>query len=334
MSSHRVGIDLSPLRQTEAGTARYIRGLLHGLEGEPVALRPYSFGARGRITTVSRDLGWYLVALPLAVGRDGIDALHCPTFRAPLGAPVPVVVTVHDLAVFRHPGTFNRWTRAYSRALVPRVVRAARRVIAVSSFTASETMSLLGVPPAKLAVVPNGVGPPFGPAGAREDGAYVLAVGTLEPRKNLARLVEAFSRADLDGHELWIVGARGWGDVEVRGERVRWLGRVSDEQLARLYRGARCVAYASLYEGFGLPVLEALACGVPVVAADLPPLREVAGDAAVFADPLDPDAIAAGLREAVARGDELAVAGTARASLFPWKRTAEETLAVYRDAAA
>jgi glycosyltransferase involved in cell wall biosynthesis len=329
-----VGIDVSALRQTQAGTARYIRGLLGGLEQTDVDLHPFSFGGPGRLTALARDAGWYPVALPLAARREGVAVLHCPTFRGPLRASVPLVVTVHDLAVLRHPDAFNRWTRAYSRTVVPLVVRAARRIISGSRFTASELHSLLAVSTERIVVIPYGTGPPFEPAGAAEDGDYVLCVGTLEPRKNLPRLVEAFARAKLDGCELRIVGSAGWGNIQLAGERVRWLGRVPDDELARLYRGARCVAYVSLYEGFGLPVLEALACSAPVVAADIPPLREVAGDAAVYVDPLDPDTIAAGLREAVRRRDGLAKAGPERARMFSWKRAAEETVAVYRDAAA
>jgi glycosyltransferase involved in cell wall biosynthesis len=161
----------------------------------------------------------------------------------------------------------------------------------------------------------------------------VLAVSTLEPRKNLGRLVEGFRRAQLNGCELRVVGARGWGGVAVaRADGVRWLGEVSDEELARLYRGARCAAYVSLYEGFGLPVLEAMACGTAVVASDLPPVREF-GHGVVSVDPLDPDAIAAGLNEALARRDELGREGRQAANAYDWQRVARETAAVYREVA-
>src|SRR5207247_4370653 len=207
-------------------------------------------------------------------------------------------------AVLRHPETFNAWTQRYSRALLPRVVHAAARVIAVSEFTARELVDLLAVPETKIRVIPNAVGPPFTASGDAADGDYVLAVSTLEPRKNLGRLVEGFRRAGLNGCELRVVGARGWGDVEpVPSAGVRWLGEVSDDELARLYRGARCAAYVSLYEGFGLPVLEAMACGTPVVTARTAASEEVSGGAAVLVDPLDPDALAAGLAEAVERRD-------------------------------
>jgi glycosyltransferase involved in cell wall biosynthesis len=331
----RVGIDVSPLALTRAGTARHIEGLLDALEDEPgLELLRYGFGGGNRATVPVRDVAWYLAALPLKAARDGVDVLHCPTHRAPARTQVPLVVTFHDLAVLRHPAAFNRWTRTYSRQALPRVVRAATRIIAVSEFTRRELMELLDVPDEKIRVVPNAVSAPFTADGDAATGDYVLTVSTLEPRKNLPRLVEAFDRARLDGVELVVAGERGWGDVRLHGRRLRWLGRVSDDELARLYRGARCFAYPSVYEGFGLPVLEAMACGTSVVAARSEAAAEVADGAAVLVDPLDPDAIAAGLREAIERREELAARGRERAAAFDWKRSAELTHAVYGEAAA
>jgi O-antigen biosynthesis alpha-1,2-mannosyltransferase len=326
-----IAFDTSPLAQTRAGTARYIRGLLGELErAADLRLQRHAFGLRGRAAVPVRDVGWYLGALPL-LARNA-DILHCPTFRAPVGSRVPLVVTFHDLAVLRHPETFNTWTRTYSRSVLPRVAQAAARIIAVSQFTARELVELLDVPETKIRVIPNAVGPPFTATGDAAEGDYVLAVSTLEPRKNLGRLVEGFRRADLNGCELRVVGARGWGNVDhVPSAGVRWLGEVSDDELARLYRGARCAAYVSLYEGFGLPVLEAMACGTPVVTADLPPIREFARGV-VTVDPRDADAIAAGLGEALARGDELGRAGREAAAAYDWGRVGRETIDVYREA--
>ena len=328
----RVGIDVSPLRQTRAGTARYLATLLGGLEGRAgvdVERIDPGFGAT-RLGRARLDLTWYPLALPRTARRRLVDVLHCPSYRGPLTSSPALVVTVHDLAVFRHPEAFNRWSRMYSRLAVPHVVRAARRVIAVSEFTRRELRQLLAVPDEKIRVVPNAASPGFTPDGAAAAGDYVLAVGTLEPRKNLARLVEAARRADV---ELRVVGARGWGGVDVDGSHVRWLGDVPDDELAALYRGALCVAYPSLYEGFGIPVLEAMACGAPVVTSTGGGTEEVAGGAAVLVDPNDPESIAAGIADAVGRRSELRERGLARARQFAWERVAEETLAVYREVA-
>ena len=313
-----VVFDVTPLRLTRAGTARYIRSLLPRLEVEQL-----QFGGTGRASVLARELWWYPLRLSRLRGRD---VLHCTTYYGPLRPRIPTVVTVHDLAVLRHAAAFPRWTRAYVPRVVPQVLRAADRVIAVSEFTASELETLLGVPREKIRVVPNGVDDSFTAQGPRADGDYLLAVGTLEPRKNLARAIEA---AALGGRELRVVGARGWGGVEARGANVTWLGELDDLELARQYRGALCVIYPSLYEGFGLPVLEAMACGAPVVTSAGGATAEVAGGAAVLVDPLDVTAIAGGIDEAVRRRDELSALGLARAPAFSWDETAARTRAVY-----
>ena len=325
----RVALDVSPLVQTRAGTARYLKALLRELQRrDDVDVTTLSFGRDTRLSTLARDAVWY----PFALGRRrNADLLHCPTYRGPVRSALPLVVTVHDLAVLRHPRAFNRWSRLYGPRVVPRVLAAARRVIAVSEFTKRELIELLQVPANKIRVVPNGVDGTFTPDGPAEGGEYVLAVGTLEPRKNLPRLVEAMRRSDV---ELRVVGARGWGGVEVGGNGVRWLGEVSDSELARLYRGARCVAYPSLYEGFGIPVLEAMACGVPVVTSRGTAMEEIADGAAVLVDPNDPAELAAGIDRATAERDVLVARGLERASAFRWGAVAEATVAVYREAVA
>jgi glycosyltransferase involved in cell wall biosynthesis len=316
----RVGIDVSPLVQTRAGTARYVQALLDRLP----ELEQLGFGGPGPASTIARDVWWYPVRLPRAA--RGLDVLHCPSFRAPLRARVPLVITVHDLAVLRHPETFNQWTRRYSRLFVPRVARAARMVIAVSDFTRRELVGLLRIPDERIRVIPNGVSEVFVPGGPAAEGDYALAVGTLEPRKNLAVALDAARRL---GVELRVVGERGWGHVDVDG----WVGRVSDERLAELYRGALCLVYPSLYEGFGIPVLEAMACGTPVVTSAGGATEETAGGAAVLVDPRDPAAIAAGIEEAADRREELVRLGLERARAFSWDWVAEATAEVYREAA-
>jgi glycosyltransferase involved in cell wall biosynthesis len=319
-----VAVDVTPLRLTRAGTARYLRNLLARIG----AVESVAFGGDSRASVLVRELWWYPFRLS---ALRGPDVLHCPTYYGPVRPRVPTVVTVHDLAVYRYPEAFPRWTRTYAPHAVPRVLRAASRVIAVSEYTASELETLLHVPREKIRVVPNAVDEVFTVEGAQADGDYLLAVGTLEPRKNLARTVEAAART---GRELRVVGARGWGGVEARGGHVTWLGEVDDAELASQYRGAACLVYPSLYEGFGIPVLEAMACGAPVVTSAGGATEEVAGGAAVLVDPLDVEAIAAGIEEALRRSDELRARGLERARAFSWDVTAERTQEVYREAAA
>ena len=300
----RVGVDTSPLLQTRAGTARHVRGLLGALHERPgLELELLSFGGPGRVASVARDAVWY----PHGIGRRArsLDVLHCTTFRGPVRAEVPTVLTVHDLAILRAPEVFPRWHRLYGRAGLKRVLRAASAIVAVSEFSRDETIELVGIPPERIRVIAHGVDPVFTPDGLRADGDYVLAVATLEPRKNLGRAVEAAREA---GVELRVVGARGWGGVEVDG----WVGEIPDAELAALYRGAACVLYPSLYEGFGLPVLEAMACGTPVVTSVATAMEEVAGGAAVLVDPLDVASIAGGVRRSV-RPTRRARCGRARA---------------------
>jgi len=274
-----------------------VRALVENVPGDNLDVVEVSYPATSRLRTLAADV------------------LHCPTFRGPIRARQPLVVTVHDLGVLRHPEWFNRWTSTYSRIAVPRVVAAAARVIAVSEFTKRELMSLLEVPEAKIRVVPNVVEDVFTPDGSRTEGEYVLAVGTLEPRKNLARIAQA-----VDG-ELRVVGVRGWGGVDPP-PNVTWLGDVSDEELAALYRGARCLVYASLYEGFGIPVSEALACGCPIVTSRGSAMEEIAGDEATYVDPTSIASIRDGIAEATPP--------TPR-RVATWPEVAASTRAVYEE---
>ena len=298
------------MRQTRAGTARYVAGLRDHLDADIVEV---SFPATSRLRAVAADVLWY----PRLRAPRGADLLHCPTFRGPFRSRVPLVVTVHDLAVLRHPEWFNRWTASYSRVAVPRVVAAADRLIAVSEHTRRELAALLRVDDAKIRVVPNAVEDAFTPDGPRGEGDYVLAVGTLEPRKNLARIAEA-----VEG-ELRVVGVPGWGGVRPPAN-VTWLGAVSDDELAALYRGARCLVYASLSEGFGIPVAEALACGCPIVTSRGSAMEEIAGEEATYVDPTDVESIREGINRAFAP--------TPR-RIASWHEVAARTRAVYEELA-
>jgi glycosyltransferase involved in cell wall biosynthesis len=329
----RVGLDTSPLALSKAGTARYLTHLIEGLEQEPeIEVSRLSWSADGRAAKVARDMFWYPTRLPRAARKGAVDVLHCPTMRAPLRSKLPLVVTIHDVAVLRHPEAFNGWTRRYSARTLPRVARAASAIVVGSAFSRDEVVELLQVPEEKVRVIPYGVGPPFTPEGPRADGDYVLAVSTVEPRKNLDRLIQGFLRSGLDGLELRLVGAEGWGSVQVEGDRVIRLEGVDDEELARLYRGAAAVAYVSLYEGFGLPVLEAMASGTPVVAPAGRPYDEFAQGIAFEVDPRDVDSIARGLQRAVDSGTQ--PVGVRRAADFTCERAVAAHVDLYKELAA
>lgn len=341
----RVALDLSATRLGRAGVARTALALSDALDARPdvdlvrigLGPSPAPGGVSRRALALRHDLGWHPRGARREARARGADVLHEPLPRGPLaaGAP-PVVVTVHDLAVVRHPETLSGWNRAYTRRTLRRVVAAAAAVVAVSEDTAADLAAFAPEASARVHVIPNGVDPFWAaddPRPAPVDGPYVLAVGTPEPRKNLGRLAEAMRRRRAAGapERLVLVGADGWGadDIAVEDWVVR-LGRVDDRALRALYRGAACVAVPSLHEGSGLPVLEAFAAGAPVACARTGALPETAGDAAVLVEPLDPRSIAAGIDEAIARADELVPLGRARAAEATWERAAALHAELYR----
>ena len=254
----RVGLDVSPLDQTRAGTARYIEGI-DAIEG--IELVRLGHRGSGRLATVYRDAWWYPVALPRLARRERLDVLHCPTFRGPISPPpMPLVVTVHDLAVLRHPEAFNLWTRRYSRSCVPRVVRAASRIIAVSEFTKRELVELLGTPPEKVTRHPERRGRRLL---ARRAGGRGRLRAERWARSSRARTSSASQEAArLAGAELRVVGARGWGGVEAVG--AGWArSPTTSSRVSTAARNAsstrRCTRASACRS------LEAMACGTPVV---------------------------------------------------------------------
>jgi glycosyltransferase involved in cell wall biosynthesis len=268
-----------------------------------------------------------------------VDVAHA-TGLVPCPSRAPLVVTMHDLAFVRDPSRFSRQgLRVMRRSLA--VTRDLAAVVITSSAASGRDLEAAGVEPGRIRVVPLGVdAAPASPddvARVRRRYAlperFALFVGTLEPRKNLRRLTAALPRLD-DPLPLVVAGPDGWGGaVDGVGGDVRFLGVVAPDDLGALYATATVFAYPSEDEGFGLPVVEAMAQGTPVVTSRGTSTEEVAGGAAVLVDPFDVDAIAAGLAEAERRAAELVPAGLVRAAELTWDRTAERTLAAYRDAA-
>jgi glycosyltransferase involved in cell wall biosynthesis len=300
---------------------------------------------------------WEQIGLPRECRRLRLDVLHSPHYTSPVWKTTASVVTIHDMIFFLHPGFHTRMKGMLFPAIIRRSCRTADHLIADSRSTAADMKRVLGpdLDEHKVTVVPLGVAEYFVPIGdgaavarvcdaygIRRDG-YLLYVGVLEPRKNIPTLLRAFRHvlSSVPGLQLVLAGQRGWKDGEVfdtiarlsLADSVVVTGHVPEADLPALYNGARVFVYPSLYEGFGLPVLEAMACGTPVVTAATSSTGEVAGDAAVTVDPRDEAALGRAL--VAASGDStlrarLRQLGLSRAREFSWQRTARETLAVYR----
>jgi glycosyltransferase involved in cell wall biosynthesis len=317
-----------------------------------------TFGLNGTspvVLSLPRPLlydAWHVAGIFGPVPKLGrVDLVHAPSLAVPPTDGVPLVVTAHDAAPLTMPETFTRRGRWFHQRGFAAAARRADVVVTVSEFSAEEIAEHTAIPRDRIRVVPNGVD--LTPASPREierslhtlgldARPYVLWLGTSQPRKNVRVLVDAFARvaaADALPHVLVLAGASGWlvddeAAVRALGDRVRLLGRVPQVHLAPLFAGADLFAFPSLHEGFGIPVLEAMAQGTAVVAADIPALREVAGGAARFVPPEDVDAWAAALTELLtddtARA-ELGSRGRAYAPRYSWDRCADETVAVYRE---
>ena len=349
-----------------AGVHRYIYHLLRhlgsaddglrytvllGEGGLPPDVALTALQSRWPTSRATVRVAWEQLVQPWVLRRIEADLVHGPVFIGPLLAPCPVVVTIHDLSFIRFPALFRPVNRLYLTVLARLSARRARRMIAVSAHAAVETTQLLSVPPERIDVVYHGVDPAFRPlpddkvaAFRQRQGVperFVLFVGTLEPRKNLIRLIEAFARIYDSKVQLVLVGGKGWlydelfdrvQDLGLR-EAVIFPGYVMGDDLPLWYNAATIVAYPSVYEGFGLPVLEAQACGTPVLTSDVSSLPEAAGGAAMMVDPYDVEALAAGLNRLLTDAPlrcELRERGLVHARQFSWPRTAQETARVYR----
>lgn len=364
----RIAIDARLWAEPRSGIGRYTRSLtehllqvapeehwIHYVDRPPAVALP---GVEIRCLPWPQRLVWSLWHAPRDLRRRPVDVFHGVTgFELPPRGPWGLVTTVHDLVPFRLPALVPARHRWAVRCLLGGALRRARRIVAVSEATRAELLARYRLPPARVVVVPEAAGAQFTPPAGPDLAAvcsrygltrpYVLFVGFLEPKKNLGTLLAAVARLRRRGAwgatELVVVGAPGWGPDPVRqvsalglDGTVRFVGPAADADLPALYAGALAFAFPSLWEGFGLPVLEAMAAGVPVVASNRGALPEVTAGAALLVEPaVGPlaEALEQLLADAALR-ERLRAAGLARAAQFSWERTARETLAVYRAAAA
>jgi glycosyltransferase involved in cell wall biosynthesis len=374
----RIAIDYTPAIAQSAGIGRYTSDLVRALarvdptdrftlfSSEPPTkerafpaapnLQPHLVGLGNRRLTIA----WHRLRLPIPAEllMGNADVIHGPDFSLPPALHARRVVTVHDLAFLTHPECALPSLVTYLNRVVPRAIRAADRVIAVSQRTADDLIERLGVPREKMRVIHLGIAPAFSVRCDPEQLAavcrsyalerpFVLAVSTIEPRKNYERLIASFAqatRAPGGPRMLVIVGRKGWlydgvfAAVAMHGvaDRVRFLDYLPDDELVALYQAAAAVAVPSLYEGFGIPVLEAMASGTPVVCSTGGSLPEIAGDAALLVDPEDVDGLASALVQLVTdegSRSSLRERGLRRASGFTWDAAARAHVAVYHEAA-
>jgi glycosyltransferase involved in cell wall biosynthesis len=348
----RIALDSTLIRPDRlTGVERYSLALVRGLAalapGEIVLFRrPDAPAALTSLAVeqhvapwtsrIPNEQGW----LPLAARHARVDLLHTLAFPTPLLWRGPAAITVHDATRWLHPDSVSMGMRYYYGPLYRQSLRRAAAVFTVSESSRNDLVRAVGLPPERIHVTRNGVEPIFSQARAPEGPRtpYLLAVGTLEPRKNLPALLEAFRALRRDGRDLdlVLVGRQGWQHSLPLGDlapHVRLTGAVADADLAALYAGASCFVLPSIYEGFGLPLVEAMASGTPAVASDIPALREVGGDAVRYASPDDPAALARTIAAVVddrAGSKERALRARERALGFTWEACARATLEVYR----
>jgi glycosyltransferase involved in cell wall biosynthesis len=342
-----VVIDADVLGRRRTGDETYVENLIRELGASGSELRLAAVTRRPELVPAgvepvelrARSQPWRMaVSFPLLLRRLR-PALGHFLYVVPPAYRGPAVLTVQDLSFERHPELMNARDRFYFRTFVPRSARRAARVLTGSERTARDLVERYGLSPERVVVTPYGFDPVYRPDGPTPaNGSYALFVGGLEPRKDPVAALEAFALVNGD-LRLVLAGAARRAAEEVRAtvrrlgleQRVELRGYVSKDELAALYRGAACLIFPSRYEGFGLPVIEAMASGTPVVATTAGAIPEVAGDAAILVEPGNPTALAEGIERALAEHARLRAAGLERARAFTWAETARRTLEVYRE---
>lgn len=370
----RIGIDATALPSQPVGAGNYTIHLIRALNGIIHTDELVVFSQPSKIPLIDKKgelpvewvecpelppglrLVWEQTRLANLVKKARIDLLHSPHYTQPRSLSCRSVVTFHDMTFILHPELHTRSKRVFFPRAMRRSSRLADMLIADSESTRTDMVRLLGTDPHKVITIPLGVDPEFRPLSDPElltkiqkmyslPEEFILFVGTVEPRKNVPLLIQSYKQLVDNGlhFPLVIAGKLGWMYEEVfaqveankLGEKIRLIGYVEQIDLPALYNLAQVFVYPTLYEGFGLPVLEALACGVPVVTSNISSLPEIIGDAGLLVTPNDPQALAQAIRKILADRElnlKLRQAGPQRAAQFSWQRTAQLTLRVYQQA--
>jgi len=372
-----IGIDYTPAYEQGGGIGRYVRELVTALSlidqtspyslfvsGATPSKLPPQLGANFYWKPTALTPKWLAriwhrlqVPLPVELFTGRVRLFHATDFVLPPTLPsVPTVLTVHDLSFVRVSDSASLSLKRYLDVVVPRSIGRARHILADSQATADDLVNLYGVSISKVSVLLSGVSERFNQTisleglmttrnkYSLEDFPYIFTVGTVQPRKNYVRLIQALVQLRAKGIDIHLViaGGKGWLDNPIyqaivdnyMEDYIHFIGFAADEDLPALYKNATCLAFPSLYEGFGLPVLEAMAAGVPVLTSNVSSLPEVAGDAAITVDPYDVDAISDGLAKLIQDSqlrDTLIQKGLARSREFTWEKSARHLLSIYQD---
>ena len=356
----KIGIDISQIVHEGTGVSTYTRELVKALLAIDQRNEYHLFGASLRklslLDQFAHDLPnvkAHFYPLPPTVAEpvfNRFPRLPIETFTGPLDlfhtsdwleppAKCPKATVVHDLSMFRFPETVHPKILSVHRRKLELVKKESAAVIAVSQATKNDLVEILKFDPTKITVIYEAASPDFRKTKliSKEPllrlgvtGKYILALGTREPRKNLSRTIAAFQKLKLKDTKLVIVGKFGWGQDVSPTSDIVLAGYVAQDQIASFYHYAECFLYPSLYEGFGLPILEAMATGTPVVTSNIGSLPEVAGKAAVLVDPRDAEAIVRGIKDALSQKDNLVARGYTQEKKFSWEKTARETLGLYQ----
>lgn len=362
----KIGIDTSILQIDHAGASVYTRGLVKSLlqidRSNSYSFFSYKYSLTGgnyfgrKLGNVIMDTIWIPRLLPKELKKGKVDLLHCPAFKAPLKCDVPLVATFYDLHILKNPKDYNPWLRYYCKFMLPKIARRADKIITISEFSRNDIINTFSLPAEKVRVTYCGIDDRFRliPDDSLLSRArvkyglskkFILYVGALQPRKNIPLLLKAYAKLlkeqDFD-HQLVLAGGTGWRNRNIfslinelnLSKNVKILGYVPDDDLPLIYALAQFLVYPSFFEGFGLPVIEAMACGCPVICSNAASLPEIVQDCAVVFDPLSRSELENAIAKLGSDGgmrQKMKEKGIKRSADFSWEKSARKTIQVYEE---